>query len=689
MLARFHAGTERPHPDVLLEPNFACRKRALDPRFFSMLKQPMQKPSSRTWRLALSTVTVLVLLALAGTLAANLLMDEKSWITRLEQRATEATGRQVKIAHLKLHLLPLPGIDASQVMVANPAWAQKPQLLQADTIGARIALWPLLRGQVRLVSLSISAAQINAEIHSDGSRSWQLKTAAKAQPAGGTGFDLNQLRSLEVRDTDLHFRGSHAGAAAQLWRIDHLTVALETGMRNLRGDALIHHGVHAFSATAQFDGDAALGQGRIAARVGSTELTLQGRLPLSITPTDAEFKLQLLSPRPNDILEFFDLTSRPLAPIGLRASVAIANGKWAATDLDATLAKLHVTGALQYDPHGPKPAVNAQLSMPRLDWVQTLADAGRPPLPPKLPGELFRTHRLAWRVLSAIKGWQGVVDLHIGALKTRSGIELTNATARLHFTDDRVLIKPMHAGMLGGTAQGSLQLTAPSKTAHLDLQLHQVSLQQWIAALGKNAPLTGGPMELNASVDATGGTMKELGASLTGPVAIRLGPTVITTRGGARAEEILTGLMPIFSSRNTGQINLECAAAKLLFASGRATGSPLVGARSQASQLLTSGFIDLREQTLDLRGRVRARAGLSLGLSTLAGDVKITGLLTHPQPKLDPAGTPGALARLGAAIATGGLSIVATALWDGANPAADACQAAFANHVVRGEKAVK
>jgi hypothetical protein len=46
---------------------------------------------------------------------------------------------------------------------------------------------------------------------------------------------------------------------------------------------------------------------------------------------------------------------------------------------------------------------------------------------------------------------------------------------------------------------------------------------------------------------------------------------------------------------------------------------------------------------------------------------------------LDPVGTPAALARRGAAIATGGLRLVATAAWDAANQGADPCAAVLRN----------
>lgn len=656
---------------------------------------PMQEKSIRFRRWALTSVAVVLLMTAAGSLAGKYLLDEPFWISLLEARVSAASGRQLKIAHVTVHGLPLPGIDAQGVSLANPAWAQQPQMGYADAVAARLAWWPLLRGRIRLVSLTVQGARVHAEVGPDGVPSWRFRTnTANPSPADRDGFDLSHLRAIDLRDTEVVYLDRHGGAGngnTQSWQIDQFHAGTEPGLRNLQMDALVRHGRQALTATTRLEGDAVLGNGTVELRIGRARLSMTGHLPTSRSLAGAAFQIEGDATQPNDVLEFFDIVSRPLAPLTFHAEARERAGVLQLADFHADLAKLHVSGALQYDPRGTKPRMDAQLTMPRLDWVQTLADAGRPPLPPKLPGELLRTHRLAWRVVAALQPWFGTVDLHFGVLKTRPGVELTNATARLQFHESDVLISPMHAGMLGGTAGGSLLLHPEHKRAHLQLELHDVSLEKWIAALGKKAPLTGGPMQLVATVDATGGSMKELGASLTGPVSIRLGPTIISSAGGAHAEEILTGLMPFLSARHTNQIVLECVGANLPFVAGRAAAGPLVGARSQASQLLTSGYLDLREQTLDLRGRVRARSGFSLGLSTLGGDVKIAGLLTHPQAKLDPAGTPAALARLGAAFASAGLSIVATELWDARRPASDPCQAVFASKTPatrRGQKAV-
>ena len=646
--------------------------------------------SRKLARIALAIAAGILLLTAFAAIAAYCFIDGTRWIPALEQRASKATGRTVKITSLHLQLLPTPGLDASGVSIANPSWAAAPQLMVAQQVSGRFALWPLLHGQLQPANLSAHGVQVNLETDANGAHSWTFPPAAAPVAGSHLGaLDLSRISTLRLNQIAISHRSPYTVGDTPIWQVEHANVEAKSGWQQVDLEALVQHHGHTLNASGHLDNAATPARGHIEFKTGSAQVVLDGVLPLGWPPHTVEaanFTVRAEAARPNDLLEFFNLQSRPIAAASFSAAVHGSDGVLHATQVDAHLAKLHVIGTIDYDPSGSKPTIDAQLQMPRLDWVQTLADAGRPPLPPKLPGELFRTHRLAWRVLTALKGLQGTVDLRIGALKTRSGVELTDATARLHFVDDLLQVAPMHAGMLGGSARGTMQLQGHNKAVHLNLNLQDVSLQQWIAALGKKAPLTGGAINLQGNVQSNGATMKELGANMRGPVSLRLGPTVITTEGGALAEEILTGLMPIFSAHKTDQIQLECAAANLSFVAGRAAAAPLVGARSQASQLLTSGFVDLREQTLDLRGRVRARSGISLGLANLAGDVKITGLLTHPQARLDPAGTPAAVARLGAAFATAGLSIVATALWDSANPGTDACQAVFADRIDRSER---
>ena len=82
----------------------------------------------------------------------------------------------------------------------------------------------------------------------------------------------------------------------------------------------------------------------------------------------------------------------------------------------------------------------------------------------------------------------------------------------------------------------------------------------------------------------------------------------------------------------------------------------------------------MRDQSLDLHGRVTSVNGLRLGASILTGDVNVSGKLVKPRFHLDARGLLGTAARVGAAIASIGLTAVGQTVLD-AN-AADACKVA-------------
>ena len=102
----------------------------------------------------------------------------------------------------------------------------------------------------------------------------------------------------------------------------------------------------------------------------------------------------------------------------------------------------------------------------------------------------------------------------------------------------------------------------------------------------------------------------------------------------------------------------------------------MFGARSDVSQLLTGGVVDMREETLDLRGRVQAKKGVTVGLAAVAGGVQIRGRLGKPRIGMDPQEKPALLARAAAAVATAGATLVGEALLTAVSRE-DACEAVF------------
>jgi len=166
------------------------------------------------------------------------------------------------------------------------------------------------------------------------------------------------------------------------------------------------------------------------------------------------------------------------------------------------------------------------------------------------------------------------------------------------------------------------------------LHLKDTLLDTWFSQTQKNVPLVGGRMQFHATVTANGESMKELAASLTGPVTLDIGTATLHSKKLSEAETLLTGLTPFLSAKGTDQVDLSCIGAHLPFERGIARGDNIIGIRSEASQLLTSGSVDLRQESIDLHGSIRVRSGIALGRSIKNSSPAVTrkiGLLAITQ----------------------------------------------------------
>ena len=639
----------------------------------------------RLRRMAWISLPVLALVAVLWSVPA--LLDQSRWIGWCEQKASASTGRAVTIGKISVHLLPAPGFDAQQITIANPSWASQPYLARIDHLSAQFTLASIVRRTFQLARLQADGVQLDIETDAVQGGNWQM--AAQDNPAHSSHFSA--LRSLDAHNVTLRYAKEKRDRF--YWQLPNLHIDAPSPGRDIHAQAELIDAQHSVAQgsipqrsipqrsiilSAFVDALATPTHAHISVASGAAQVVIDARQLQSARVPANTFAVQVNATRLDQLLAFFQVESRSIAPLQINTDMRADGRQIYFTQLAAQLGGTRVGGSAQVDLDRSEPILQATLSVPRLDWVRLLGEAGRPPLAPKPPGELFRTHRLPWRMLAAVHGMRAQIGLQIASLKTRSGIELSNASTQLDIHDGQLQASAMRAQMLGGTATGTLHLTGADQTAQLQLQLQDVSLHDGLRAVGKATPLSGGAIQLTASVHARGESIKALAASLSGPVTITLGPTRIISAAGARSEEMLTGLLPYFAAHDAGEIQLECGSAVLPFQAGRASARPLVGVRSQASELLTQGDLDLRQQSLDLRGRVRSRSGLSLGLSALSGDIRVSGPLVHPRAKLDPAGTPGAIARIGAAVATAGLSLIGTAIWDHVHPGVNPCEAVLA-----------
>jgi AsmA family protein len=623
------------------------------------------------WRkAAFWSAGALALVGLAAALAIHAIVDPERLKKVAREKALAAWNRDLAIGDVSLQFLPMPALHAEKVVLSNPPGSPIPRLLLAESITADLALLPLLLGKVRFKGLTLDGAKLNVEV-TDSS------AAAQKQAGRMPSMELFSLTTLNITNTDIDYR--RKGQPVTRWRIEEATVEADPGLRDVRVDASIARNTFPLKIKARladlsrYGVEGAVSEGTVHLDWGRTRLVAEGRFPLEANLRGHALEARLHSTSPGDMFAFLGVGRRPRAPLEVRLVSKESQGRIDISGIVATLGRLKVTGDVQLA-LGTKTIFEARLQGDRLDWAQTMLDAGGPVIPALESDELFHSEPLAWPLLAGLQGSQGKVEVKIASLRLRNGVELRNARANAAIDGDLMNVGAFSVELLGGSASGSMRFEGRRKGVRVNFNGDNLLLQRWFGERGRKIPFTGGPMKVKASFSSTGNSIKELAAGVTGPIAIRMGPGVWVSEKAGDAETMMVGAL---SGRQAKEIDFECVGAALPFLNGRAQADAIVGIRTRSSLLPTSGFVDLRDESVDLRGRVKPRSGTSGGFSVIVGDVKIAGMIRHPKMSLDPLGTPGAIARMGAALATAGISIVGTALADSASPKSDPCEVAF------------
>lgn len=188
--------------------------------------------ASGNWRCALICLTAALEMALnsiltyiAGLLVALLfaalvgpsLVDWNKFRAEIEAQASQATGRQVRIAgDIDFRILPAPQMTLNRVRVGHiaqtSALPSDPHFASFDAINAEVALAPLLSGDIKVTSVDIVRPQINLEILPDGTPNWRGIDIAERIPENGM-FSLASISLDRARfeDATINYRNRANG----------------------------------------------------------------------------------------------------------------------------------------------------------------------------------------------------------------------------------------------------------------------------------------------------------------------------------------------------------------------------------------------------------------------------------------------------------------------------------------------
>lgn len=178
---------------------------------------------------ALKLLAVLAAALAVGLVAAAKSMDFQRVRQLVADQVQVATGRPLTIAGpLELRLGLVPRIIATGITLGNAPGGSRPDMVKIERVEAEVALLPLLKREIRVQRLVLSAPDILLETDRGGRGNWSF-TQARAEPAqavaGKTGVPATRftLREIRIKNARLAWRDGKSGVT-QVFNLHKLAV---------------------------------------------------------------------------------------------------------------------------------------------------------------------------------------------------------------------------------------------------------------------------------------------------------------------------------------------------------------------------------------------------------------------------------------------------------------------------------
>jgi uncharacterized protein involved in outer membrane biogenesis len=431
------------------------------------------------------------------------------------------------------------------------------------------------------------------------------------------------------------------------------------------------------------------------AKVGEYQLELSGFLGEPPTLADTKLNFSASGPDLRLVSQLAGL-DRSLSgdPFEISGRFDGTPEEFRLEDLIARLGESDLSGSLGLDLR-KKPALNGELSSKYLELDQLLEDE-----PSKSTGEKAvsktksaepppgakqaSTGTTQYRIPDTPLDLSGLdaVDLNIrftaGEVQTDVAL-FPNVEVSVRLRDGRLELDPISArDEVRGSVSATVMLEPKGDGYGVSINGSTEKLRLGLLSAKDKDPANQPPLDIKVVFEGRGSSLHRIAASGNGTIEVVLGGGRIDNSALSLlltdlTLQVLNALNPFRKSETYTLV--ECGVVGVKIVDGVATLNPIAG-RAEKITVVGSGRIDLKSERIDLAWNTRPREGLGISASAITNPfVRLGGTLSSPIIGLKP--TEAALST-GAAVATGGLSILAKGLLDRLRAEEDVCKAALA-----------
>ena len=405
-------------------------------------------------------------------------------------------------------------------------------------------------------------------------------------------------------------------------------------------------------------------------RIGDQLLSADGTLSSRPLQNDSDLRFSVSGPTLQQLGLPFGVRNLPAKSFTVSGDVSGVPTGFAIENLDAKLGDDTLAGQFKVDLRG-KPELSGVLSSSFIDATDPLSEITEQAEVPSGDQDEFlissKPFQFDWLQLFNLD-----IELNIGRLIIRT-LDFRKFETDLQLSDGVLDIKHISAHDGNGKLSGNVHLEPSGGVYEFDGSLNIDGVHLGLKPIGdldrSELPPVNGHLELRGK----GNSAHEIISTSNGIISF--------TQGAGRTTDLaffsrLRGLFaqvikpddPLLAK--TPYVSLECAFYEATITNGAAKIEQLA-MQSDRLVVVAQGTLNLANEVLSLSIRVKHRTGLGVSITNVADSfVKLGGTLRKPQVQLSAAGS---VTTAGAAVATGGLSLLAKSLWGRASSSGSIC----------------
>jgi len=336
-------------------------------------------------------------------------------------------------------------------------------------------------------------------------------------------------------------------------------------------------------------------------------------------------------------------------------------------DLVATIGKSDLSGSATFRTGGKRPSASARLRARVIDMRELV------PAPEQSEAGVEKSSTTPQRLFSdkvlpfdALKKADADIELTVDRVFTRT-LTLDKVDLSAKLDDGNLTMRPA-AQVAGGTFGATIGIDARAQPAKLNANVDGKSI-----SLGKLAEQIRGyqtsqglASDLKMRLTGSGQSIRAIMGALDGDFTLEIGEgrlknDVLHRVGGDIFMQILGVLIP--TNQNEGMTAVTCGVVRVAVKDGEVIADKTLVMQTDKMLLSGSGLIDLKTEQVDAGAAIAARKGIRAGAGTFSSLVRVRGTLAELRLGTDLTGLTRTGVKIGAAVFTAGLTLLAEGLY--------------------------